>query len=56
MHFTENLLGLTTVSFVAIEKPLDEKAIWQDQFLSKWIGPASPESIAKLEDEHNWNA
>jgi hypothetical protein len=35
MHFTENLLGLTKVKFATIEKPLDEKLIWQDQFLSK---------------------
>lgn len=27
MHFTENLLGLTMVNFIVIEKPLDEKAI-----------------------------
>ena len=39
-----------------IEKPIDERAIWQDQFLNKWVGSASQEGVAKLEGKHNWNA
>ena len=27
MHFTEDLLGLTKVKFIAIEKPIDERTI-----------------------------
>ncbi len=35
MYFTENLLGLTKAKFIAVERTVDEKPIWQDQFLSK---------------------
>ena len=50
-----NFLGLTKSKFLVIEKPLDEKAIWQDLFLSKWSRSASLESIAHLEDKHQWS-
>ena len=35
MHITENFLGLSKTKFVVVDKPVDDKVIWQDQFLSK---------------------
>jgi len=55
MHTSFNFLGLTKSKFLIIEKPLDEKVIWQDLFLSKWAGSASLESIAQIEDKHQWS-
>lgn len=55
MQTSFNFLGLTKVKFLTIEKSLDEKVIWQDLFLNKWSGPASRESIAQIEDKHQWS-
>jgi len=55
MHTSFNFLGLTKSKFLIIEKPLDEKVIWQDLFLSKWAGTDSLDSIAQIEDKHQWS-
>jgi len=55
MQTSFNFLGLTKAKFLAIEKPLDEKVIWQDLFLNRWSGTGSRESIEQIEDKHQWN-
>jgi hypothetical protein len=56
MYTSENFLRLSKANFIAIDKPLDEKTIWQDQFLTKWTGVQRQDVSINLEDRYNWNA
>lgn len=35
MHTTHNFLNLSTTMFISIERPIDDKIMWQDPFLNE---------------------
>ena len=55
LQTTFNFLQIIKTPFIAIDKPLEDRVMWQDQFLSKWssVVVESGKPSAKKYNEKN---
>lgn len=54
-HYSWTLLQLDTLSAIEIHKPINERMMWQDPALTKWVGADARKSLEKLNNKYQWN-
>lgn len=53
-HYSLSYLQLDQSNFIEIHKPLDERLMWQDPYLTQWEGAGARKSLEDLNNRYNW--
>jgi len=54
IHKTWSYLQLTKHPFSAIRRPIEDRVMWQDPYLSQWEGASERKNLERLQDKYSW--